>query len=66
MNMKFPHQNAKAEGAYGLNKKMEDAMKNSVVTVSCIEKFIIGDIVKVENGKLSLLPAPAMNCPMCW
>ena len=69
MNMKFPNQNAKAEGATGLNKKMEDKMKikDSVNTVNVFkfEKFIIGHIFKTENGKLSLLPAPTSNCPLC-
>ena len=66
--MKFPHQNAEAEGATGLNKRMEDEMKikDNLVIVSKIDKFIIGDIFKTENGKISLLPPPLMNCPMCW
>ena len=80
MNMKFPNQNAKAEGATGLNKKMEDEMKIKEsggvmiyetkrgfisLNVFKLEKFIIGDIFKTENGKLSLFPAPTSNCPLC-
>ena len=67
MNLAYPHQNTEAEGACGLNKKMENGMKikKTDVFVSDIEKFIIGDIFKTENGNIFLLPPPQTNCPLC-
>ena len=67
MNLTYPHQNTEAEGACGLNKKMEDEMKikKNWVYVHDIEKFIIGNIFKIENGNISILPPPPTNCPLC-
>ena len=67
MNKKFPHQNSEAEGATGLNEKMEDGMKihNDSVAVSDIENFIIGDIFNIENENFTLLHTPPTTCLLC-
>ena len=67
MNLAYPHQNTEAEGACGLNKKMENEMKMKQTSVSLyyFDKFIIGDIFKTENVNISVLPPPQTNCPLC-
>ena len=67
INIKYPYQNPNAEEASGLNKTMKDEMKIEMGRFFApnIEKFIIGQILENENGKVSLLPQPHTNCPLC-
>ena len=55
MSMKYPYQNPDAEEASGLTKKMQERMKiimGNTIHVSEIKKFIIGDLLDIENGNI--------------
>ena len=69
MSMKYPYQNPDAEEASGLTKKMQERMKfieRDWIHVSNIAKFIIGDILDVENGNISQVSKPKINSQVCW
>ena len=69
MSMKYPYQNPEAEEASGLTKKMQERMKiigRGRITVDDIEKFIIGDLLHIENGNIFLLSKPQTNSPLRW
>ena len=67
MSMKYPYQNPDAEEASGLTKKMQERMKiirGDKIYVDDIEKFIIGDLLYIENGNISLMSKPQTNSPL--
>ena len=69
MSKKYPYQNPDAEEASGLTKKMQERMKIIVedsIYVYEIERFIIGDLLDIENGNISLISQPQTNSPLCW
>ena len=76
MSKKYPYQNPDAEEASGLTKKMQERMKimkrnvlneeEGQIKVSDIEKFIIGDLLDIRDGNISLLSNSPVNSPMRW
>ena len=76
MSKKYPYQNPDAEEASGLTKKMRERMKimkrnvlneeEGQIKVSDIEKFIIGDLLDIRDGNISLLSNSPVNSPMRW
>ena len=70
MSMKYPYQNPDAEEASGLTKKMRGRMeimkRNLLMKVSDIENFIIGDLLDIRDGNISLLSNLPGDSPMCW
>ena len=72
MNIKYPYQSSDAEEYRGINKKMKKEMIPRIpgiptgITVSYIEKFIVGDLFKFENENVSMHSKPQTNCPLCW
>ena len=64
MSKKYPYQNPVVEEASGLTKKMQEQMKimeRDEIRVSEIEKFIIGDLFKIDDENISLLSKPQRN-----
>ena len=64
MSKKYPYQNPVVEEASGLTKKMQEQMKimeRDEIRVSEIEKFIIGDLFKIDDENVSLLSKPQRN-----
>ena len=68
MHIKYPYQNSDAEEDRGINKEMKKQMKitNDNILVCDIEKFIVGDLFKIEKYNVSMHPKPQTNCPLCW
>ena len=71
MHIRYPYQNSDAEEDRGINKEMKKRMNiayGSGLNVSQIEKFIVGDLFKIENNNVSMHPHaynPQSNCQLC-
>ena len=69
MHIRYPYQNSDAEEDRGINKEMKERMKTQRdfgISVSDIEKFLVGDIFKIEDKNVSMHPGPPTNCLLCW
>ena len=69
MNLKYPYQNPGAEDSRGLNKKMCEELHDThgtFISMSEMKKFMVGDVFKCDNGKVSMLKSrSSTNCPLC-
>ena len=76
MSMKYPYQNPDAEDGSGLTKKMRERMEimkrnilneeEGLMRVYKIEEFIIGDLLDIRDGNISLLSNLPGDSPMRW